>query len=163
MTAAANRDDRGQVSAFVAVMAAAFIVCLGLVYEGGEHGRGHKRPAGERIRTAMQPTAGRWPANIVLTDPIFDGGWEGVVGGGTVDAGGYRPPSSRARNNGIGLFGVGPLSTNGQGATIHDRAPCLISPPDVRATHLAICCSNRLTSSPFGTRPMIWSTTSPPR
>ena len=25
---------------------------------------------------------GRWPANIVLTDPIFDGGWEGVVGGG---------------------------------------------------------------------------------
>jgi DNA modification methylase len=26
--------------------------------------------------------AGRWPANIVLTDPIFDGGVEGVVGGG---------------------------------------------------------------------------------
>jgi DNA modification methylase len=26
--------------------------------------------------------AGRWPANIVLTDPIFDGGIEGVVGGG---------------------------------------------------------------------------------
>jgi hypothetical protein len=25
---------------------------------------------------------GRWPANIVLTDPIFDGGIEGVVGGG---------------------------------------------------------------------------------
>ncbi len=25
---------------------------------------------------------GRWPANIVLTDPIFDGGMEGVVGGG---------------------------------------------------------------------------------
>jgi DNA modification methylase len=25
---------------------------------------------------------GRWPANIVLTDPIFDGGVEGVVGGG---------------------------------------------------------------------------------
>jgi site-specific DNA-methyltransferase (adenine-specific) len=32
-------------------------------------------------------TKGRWPANIVLTDPIFDGGWDGVVGGGTVDAG----------------------------------------------------------------------------
>jgi len=25
---------------------------------------------------------GRWPANLVLTDPIFDGGIEGVVGGG---------------------------------------------------------------------------------
>ncbi|MFY7069706.1 TadE/TadG family type IV pilus assembly protein [Nocardiopsis changdeensis] len=36
MTTAAARDDRGQVSAFVAVMAVAFIACLGLVYEGGE-------------------------------------------------------------------------------------------------------------------------------
>lgn len=37
MTAAMTaRDDRGQVTAFVAVMAAAFILCLGLVYEGGE-------------------------------------------------------------------------------------------------------------------------------
>ena len=35
MTSAA-RDDRGQVGAFVAVMAVAFTVCLGLVYEGGE-------------------------------------------------------------------------------------------------------------------------------
>jgi DNA modification methylase len=26
--------------------------------------------------------AGRWPANVILTDPIFDGGWDGVVGGG---------------------------------------------------------------------------------
>jgi DNA modification methylase len=25
---------------------------------------------------------GRWPANVILTDPIFDGGVEGVVGGG---------------------------------------------------------------------------------
>jgi hypothetical protein len=25
---------------------------------------------------------GRWPANVILTDPIFDGGIEGVVGGG---------------------------------------------------------------------------------
>lgn len=29
-----------------------------------------------------EATEGRWPANIVLTDPIFDGGWDGVVGGG---------------------------------------------------------------------------------
>jgi DNA modification methylase len=32
-------------------------------------------------------TVGRWPANIVLTDPIFDGGIEGVVGGGEAGGG----------------------------------------------------------------------------
>src|SRR5205814_8675352 len=26
--------------------------------------------------------AGRWPANVILTDPIFDGDTPGVVGGG---------------------------------------------------------------------------------
>jgi len=31
---------------------------------------------------------GRWPANVILTDPIFDGGWDGVVGGG--EAIGFR-------------------------------------------------------------------------
>jgi site-specific DNA-methyltransferase (adenine-specific) len=37
---------------------------------------------------AMQPSPlGRWPANIVLTDPIFDGGIEGVVGGGETASG----------------------------------------------------------------------------
>jgi DNA modification methylase len=34
---------------------------------------------GERSET---PPIGRWPANVILTDPIFDGGIEGVVGGG---------------------------------------------------------------------------------
>ena len=33
--------------------------------------------------------AGRWPANIVLTDPIFDGGIEGVVGGGETAPGAF--------------------------------------------------------------------------
>ncbi len=33
---------------------------------------------------------GRWPANIVLTDPIFDGGIEGVAGGGET---GQMPPT----------------------------------------------------------------------
>jgi DNA modification methylase len=32
-------------------------------------------------------TAGRWPANVILTDPIFDGGWDGVVGGGESQSG----------------------------------------------------------------------------
>ena len=35
--------------------------------------------------------AGRFPSNIILTDPIFDGGVEGVVGGGP--AGGNAPAS----------------------------------------------------------------------
>jgi DNA modification methylase len=35
-----------------------------------------------RIDEPKEGPAGRWPANIVLTDPIFDGGIEGVVGGG---------------------------------------------------------------------------------
>jgi hypothetical protein len=39
----------------------------------------------------FDPGAGRWPANVILTDPILDGGWDGVVGGGEtsgVSAGG---------------------------------------------------------------------------
>jgi site-specific DNA-methyltransferase (adenine-specific) len=32
------------------------------------------------------PPLGRWPANLVLTDGIFDGGVEGVVGGGSQDS-----------------------------------------------------------------------------
>jgi DNA modification methylase len=43
------------------------------------HQLGKRRPATE------QHPAGRWPANVILTDPIFDGGVEGVVGGGVVD------------------------------------------------------------------------------
>jgi site-specific DNA-methyltransferase (adenine-specific) len=39
------------------------------------------------IEAGTNPHLGRWPANIVLTDPIFDGGIEGVVGGGVADAG----------------------------------------------------------------------------
>ena len=30
----------------------------------------------------MATLTGRWPANVILTDPIFDGGVPGVVGGG---------------------------------------------------------------------------------
>lgn len=32
--------------------------------------------------------SGRWPANVILTDPIFDGGVDGVVGGGEASTGG---------------------------------------------------------------------------
>jgi DNA modification methylase len=50
---------------------------------GGFYGEGdafNKRDE-DRIEEYQQH-AGRWPANVILTDPIFDGGIEGVVGGG---------------------------------------------------------------------------------
>ena len=43
--------------------------------------------ADRRVESELDPNLGRWPANIILTDPIFDGGWEGVVGGGETSSG----------------------------------------------------------------------------
>ena len=40
----------------------------------------------DKPREPFVPT-GRWPANVILTDPIFDGGWDGVVGGGISESG----------------------------------------------------------------------------
>jgi site-specific DNA-methyltransferase (adenine-specific) len=34
------------------------------------------------------PNVGRWPSNVLLTSPILDGGWDGVVGGGEQSGGG---------------------------------------------------------------------------
>jgi len=42
----------------------------------------------EAGRWLMATVGGRWPSNLVLTDPVFDGGWDGVVGGGNA-GGGY--------------------------------------------------------------------------
>jgi hypothetical protein len=42
---------------------------------------------GERHVEDVTHPLGRWPSNVVLTDPIFDGGIEGVVGGGEVASG----------------------------------------------------------------------------
>jgi DNA modification methylase len=70
------------------------------------------RPASERKMMPMaegermEATAGalgRWPANIVLTDPIFDGGIEGVVGGGWQSGGGNPRVIPNANNEGITL------------------------------------------------------------
>ena len=44
--------------------------------------------------------AGRWPANVILTDPIFDGGIEGVVGGGETSSGLVRAGSLIAHDEG---------------------------------------------------------------
>lgn len=43
-----------------------------------------------------EATEGRWPANVVLTDPIFDGGWDGVVGGGETTSGKMLPTDVRS-------------------------------------------------------------------
>jgi DNA modification methylase len=51
-----------------------------------------------------QHPAGRWPANIVLTDPIFDGGIEGVVGGGEAS---YNPTGVFGSSSGGTVYGNG--------------------------------------------------------
>jgi len=68
---------------------------------GGNYGNGH-RPTTDVPAYEPNPS-GRWPANLILTDPIFDGDTPGVVGGGETQGGDFRGPSARARNNGIGL------------------------------------------------------------
>ena len=44
---------------------------------------------------ASPHASGRWPANVILTDPIFDGGIEGVVGGGETTSGKMLPTEVR--------------------------------------------------------------------
>lgn len=63
----------------------------------------------EWTRTAVvtrQDTTGlgRWPANVILTDPIFDGGVPGVVGGGHQSGGGN--PARRISDDGRGTYGA---------------------------------------------------------
>jgi site-specific DNA-methyltransferase (adenine-specific) len=49
-----------------------------------EYVAGTERPEG--VRNDESPT-GRWPSNLILTDPIFDGDTPGVVGGGETASG----------------------------------------------------------------------------
>ena len=53
----------------------------------------------ETVGTGDAPP-GRWPANVILTDPVFDGGWDGVVGGGETHSGSGVRVTTRPRNNG---------------------------------------------------------------
>jgi site-specific DNA-methyltransferase (adenine-specific) len=69
--------------------------------------------AGGYDGTMRENTSGRWPANVVLTDPAFDGGWEGVVGGGETRSRGNVTPTKRERSDGAwaangSAYGVGP-------------------------------------------------------
>jgi site-specific DNA-methyltransferase (adenine-specific) len=70
--------------------------------------------------TFTRENAGRWPANVILTDPIFDGDTPGVVGGGW-QAGGGNPAwrstealdGSYHGNFGGGDTGLAPTDTEG--------------------------------------------------
>ena len=65
--------------------------------------RALQQPAAARSATGTgeMTTEGRFPSNLVLTDPILDGGWEGVVGGGWQSGGGN--PARRLTEPGNGL------------------------------------------------------------
>jgi DNA modification methylase len=65
--------------------------------------------------TPYEPdTGGRWPANVILTDPIFDGGIEGVVGGGETTPLPERPWAKPSPDDAL-FAGVG-----GAGTIHHD-------------------------------------------
>lgn len=60
-----------------------------------------------RIETPVESNPlGRWPANVILTDPIFDGGWDGVVGGGETASGLIHSGGARGIGYGGGPGGV---------------------------------------------------------
>lgn len=63
---------------------------IGLTGSGGNGlGPAFGEPFRPHVKYGEDQTGsmGRWPANVILTDPVFDGGWEGVVGGGQADVG----------------------------------------------------------------------------
>jgi site-specific DNA-methyltransferase (adenine-specific) len=72
----------------------------------------HSSPAdfkqGIERNAGANPSKGRWPANLMLTDPIFDGGIEGVVGGGKSVTGGQVPGHYESRS----AFGGGQLNAD---------------------------------------------------
>jgi DNA modification methylase len=92
----------------------------------------------------MSEASGRWPANVILTDPIFDGDTPGVVGGGWQSGDGN--PANRYAQNGNGVTmgdgwatgptGAEPVDTDGTysrfflipKAPRHDREPVIVSP-----------------------------------
>jgi site-specific DNA-methyltransferase (adenine-specific) len=87
----------------------------GWSYPNGRGGEGwHGRESlGQNLTEPMAATAGRWPANLILTDPIFDGGVDGVVGGGSADSSPY--PDDWQRKPGLVYGGLGGPAPGGYG------------------------------------------------
>lgn len=60
-------------------------------------------PDGTRTLPVESSPLGRWPANVILTDPVLDGGWEGVVGGGST---GKSAGGNSQHVNGTEVYGA---------------------------------------------------------
>lgn len=70
---------------------------FGESYAGDDYSR-------EMERTPDANPGSRWPANVILTDPIFDGGWDGVVGGGESAGAGSHPRTDNQQRATYGGF-----------------------------------------------------------
>lgn len=68
----------------------------------GHTGHGRYSPT---VHVQSAETSGRWPSNVMLSDPeLFDSPNPEVVGSGATSGGGeFSGPSARLRNNGLGL------------------------------------------------------------
>ena len=80
---------------------------MGVMDGRGIYGEGMRRPANGEA-------SGRWPANVILTETpdgggIFDGGWDGVVGGGETD-GAHGGFGELQQHSWIGATGLGATS-----------------------------------------------------
>jgi hypothetical protein len=77
----------------------------GWAYPNGPGGsEPHHMERGEPKGDGRQPmaaSAGRWPPNLLLTDPLFDGGVPGVVGGGDNSNAGFGLGSTTSREAGL--------------------------------------------------------------
>jgi DNA modification methylase len=59
-----------------------------------------RQSAEKKGADTIDSSKGRWPANVILTDPIFDGDVEGVVGGGETSSG-WSPGFSGPETEGL--------------------------------------------------------------
>jgi DNA modification methylase len=95
----ARKPLRGTVAGNVTEYGTGALNIDGCRIDGSERSGGGPRPT--RVATGGfnmseagdRPEGGRWPANVILTDPIFDGDTPGVVGGGEANTGAVRPYS----------------------------------------------------------------------
>lgn len=65
---------------------------------------GEMQPAGD-------PSKGRWPANVVLTDPIYDGDDSGIVVGGGTSSSGFMAAGTQRSTQSVD-YGVMPDTAN---------------------------------------------------
>jgi hypothetical protein len=77
-------------------------------HPGNENATASRLGFGSVGRQIPPNALGRWPANVILTDPIFDGGVEGVVGGGATVPGGQTAGQFESRSG----FGGGVINAD---------------------------------------------------